>query len=274
VLSQNGVLYPVAYHKALGPIFFLVYVNDLDNVLRHSVIYKFADDTKIVSVVNTYDDAHRLQEDIGAIEAWSAKWKMPFNSSKTAVVHFGKTNSKFSYTMNGTTICTSDVERDLGVQVDAKLNFETHINSVVSKAQKLCGWIRRVYTTRNITVLLKLYTTIVRPVLEYACIIWSPAKRALVSKIEKVQRHYTKGIRSIKHLSYKDRLRVLNICSLEERRNIIDIRNTYNMLFSKFSHLRALFRLRHDGSNRRLRGHSLQLAHVRCRTALRLHFCN
>ena len=68
----------------LGPIFFLVYVNDLDNVLRHSVIYKFADDTKIVSVVNTYDDAHRLQEDIGAIEAWSAKWKMPYERAIAA----------------------------------------------------------------------------------------------------------------------------------------------------------------------------------------------
>ena len=100
---------------------------------------------------------------------------------------------------------------ELYIAIDRKLKFDIDIDKIVVKARKLCGWIRRVFKTQNTLALLKLYINVVRPVLEYASVVWSPSKRTLIRKIEKVQRQFTKRIRSIKHLSYSDRLSALNI---------------------------------------------------------------
>jgi hypothetical protein len=256
----------------LGPILFIMYVNDIDGVLNLSNIYKFADDTKVLSIVNTKEDCRRFQQNIDALTAWSEKWKMPYNSQKSAVIHFGKNNPQFSYIMNGTCIPVSSVERDLGILIDNKLCFDAHINSIVGRARRLCGWIRRVYTTKNTVVLLRLYTTIVRPILEYASVIWSPFKASYINEIEKVQRQFTKRIRAVNSLCYDDRLSQLGLQSLTERRNISDIHVTCSLLTSNFQHLRALFRMRKEVCARRTRGHALRLEHVRCKCSIRQHF--
>jgi ribonucleases P/MRP protein subunit RPP40 len=123
----------------LGPLLFILYVNDIDDVLSTSAIYKFADDTKILSAISTRDDANAFQRDISALEAWSKKWKMPFNTGKSSLVHFGNRCERYTYTMNGQMIDPTEVERDLGVWIDGKLNFEAHIKNIVAKARKLCG---------------------------------------------------------------------------------------------------------------------------------------
>ena len=60
-----------------------MYINDMDAVLNNVTIYKFADDTKVVSTANTTEDCDCLQKNIAALEEWSNKWKMPFNSRKS-----------------------------------------------------------------------------------------------------------------------------------------------------------------------------------------------
>jgi hypothetical protein len=273
VLSEwSSVTSGVPQGSILGPILFIMYINDMDTVLNNATIYKFADDTKVVSTANTTEDCDCLQKNIAALEEWSNKWKMPFNSRKSAVMHFGKGNARSAYSMNGDLIPDSDVERDLGVYVDSNLNFSTHIDTVVGKARKLCGWIHRVYITRNTDVLLRLYTTVVRPVLEYASVIWSPDTRAQIDKIEKVQRQFTKRIRTVRSLPYIDRLTKLNLESLEVRRNSIDIAVTRSMLSGTFSHLKSMFRLRRNDCLRPTRGHVLSMSHVRCNTAVRKRF--
>jgi hypothetical protein len=273
VLSEwSAVTSGVPQGSILGPILFVMYINDIDCELDNVHIYKFADDTKVLSTVNTTEQHTHFQSNIDALQKWADKWKMPFNCGKSAVVHLGKANRKLPYTMNGTTIRASEVERDLGVYIDSKLKFDIHIDKIVVKARKLCGWIRRVFKTQNTLALLKLYINIVRPVLEYASVVWSPSKRTLIRKIEKVQRQFTKRIRSIKHLSYSDRLSALNIEGLDVRRNTTDIRVTRSLLTNNFSHLNTLYRLRKDDCSRSVRGHALSLAHVRCNTAARQQF--
>ena len=108
--------------------------------------------------------------------------------------------------------------------------------------------------------------------LEYASVIWSPDTRAQIDKIEKVQRQFTKRIRTVRSLPYIDRLTKLNLESLEVRRNSIDIAVTRSMLSGTFSHLRSMFCLRRNDCLRPTRGHVLSMSHVRCNTAVRKRF--
>ena len=104
-----------------------------------------------------------------------------------------------------------DHEKDIGVTLDSKLNFEKHINEKINKANSILGTIRRTFTyieTENFT---NLYKALVRPHIEYANQIWSPYLKKQTEAIENVQRRATKMIPSLKQLPYTERLRKLNL---------------------------------------------------------------
>lgn len=90
------------YHSpgsVLGPVLFLIFIDDLDEDLASSVL-KFADDTKVFGVVNSVDDRNKLQSDLKRLVDWSDKWQMKFNVGKCKVMHFGKGNLEWNYVMN------------------------------------------------------------------------------------------------------------------------------------------------------------------------------
>jgi len=98
----------------LGPILFLIY--DLDHGIKNWIL-KFADDTKIFSVVN--GDLHRsqLQKDLNTLLSWADDWQMLFNVSKCKVMHLGHKNCGFIYYMDGKSLDTVEVEKDLGIMI-------------------------------------------------------------------------------------------------------------------------------------------------------------
>jgi len=77
----------------LGPLLFLIFINDLDSDLLISLV-KFADDTKVFTQVNDEQDREQLQADLDCLTEWSEKWQMPFNASKCHVMHLGRSNNK------------------------------------------------------------------------------------------------------------------------------------------------------------------------------------
>jgi len=87
--------------SVLGPILFLIFINDLDSKLISSII-KFADDTKLFDIVNTDVDREIIQHDLSQLVDWSDKWLMPFNISKCVVLHLGKSNREYDYDMGDT----------------------------------------------------------------------------------------------------------------------------------------------------------------------------
>lgn len=248
------------------------FINDIDIALHSVTLYKFADDTKMLSQVNTLEDSVVFQANIKAIESWSLKYDMPFNYTKCSVMHFGGSNPSFPYYMNGAAVRCSDCEKDLGVYVDKKLNFVQHIDYITAKARRLCGWILRVFTTRDPVMLRKLYICFVRPVLDYASVVWSPCKKAQIDNIEAVQRKFTKRISSLRNVSYIDRLNALSLESLQMRRNNHDILFVCSIITSNVPHMHMLFRLQRDNTNKSVRGHGLCLARHRCNTRVRQEF--
>ena len=188
----------------------------------------------IYLIINSVDDQNKLQDSINQLVAWSEKWLIKFNSEKCKILHLGKNNPKYEYKIKeGTNISTLEetkCEKDLGVNIDPELNFNNHIKLTIKKARRVSGMILRNITFKSKSILVPLFKTLIRPILEYGNAVWCPYLKKDIDEIEKVQRHFTKRIHSVKNLEYEDRLRVLKLPSLEFRRVRGDLIEVYKIL--------------------------------------------
>ena len=203
--------------SVLGPLLFIIYINDLDTGIS-SDISKFADDTKIGRQINSGQDANALQEDLNKLQGWSEKWQMKFNTSKCSVLNIGRTNTYNVYSLNNINLEKSTCERDLGVLVSPDLRPRKQCVNVRNKANRVLGFISRSVSNKSAEVLLQLYLALVRPHLDYAVQFWCPYYRMDINSLESVQRRMTKMIPGLRNLPYQDRLKKLNLHSLERRR--------------------------------------------------------
>ena len=112
--SWRTVLSGVPQGSVLGPLLFVVFINDIDDGIL-SKISKFADGTKLCRAVGDDQKADILREDLRRMFRWSQDWQMLFNLEKCSVMHMGKGNQELSYVMGGKVLKVSEEERDLGV---------------------------------------------------------------------------------------------------------------------------------------------------------------
>ncbi len=174
----------VSQGYVLGPVLFVIYINDID-------LSKFADDMKIGNAVLTECDRRSIQEDLHEISDWSVKWEMPFNINKCQILQVGARNIKKDYEMCGIKIKSVHSVEDLGITVASNLKFSQQCNKSVKKANRMIGLIKRNLSFKNKDVILFLYNSFVRPILEYAIQFWSPHHAKDIAKLG-VQRRTTK----------------------------------------------------------------------------------
>ena len=203
--------------SVLGPLLFIIYINDLDTEVN-SDISKFADDTKIGRKITKLDDVRGLQEDLDKLYEWSEKWQMQFNVDKCSIMSVGKNTGPVDYKINDSTLERTCSVKDLGVQVSNNLRPREQCMIARNKANRMLGFINRSVTNRSSEVILKLYLALVRPHLDYAVQFWTPYYKKDIKSLEAVQRRMTKMIQGLKNLSYEERLKRLNLHSLERRR--------------------------------------------------------
>ena len=203
--------------SVLGPLLFLIYINDLDEGII-SRVSKFADDTKLG--IDAADPAlvECLRLDLVRIGEWSEKWQMPFNTDKCHIMHVGSRNFNEGYSLLGRPVKVVPQEVDLGVIVTEEFRFSAQCIRAERKAQKILGYVKRVFHYRNKTTVLTLYNSMVRPLLEYAAQFWSPNMQADIKRLERVQERATKLVPSIRFKGYQRRLRDLKLFTLEQRR--------------------------------------------------------
>ena len=162
----TNVISGVPQGSVLGPVLFLVYINDIDEGIT-GIISKFADDTKIANTVVSNAQVVEMQKNLDKLSAWGKKWQMSFNVEKCKVLHIGYRNGKAKYIMNDTQLKSVDRETDLGVLISNNLKPCQQCSEVVKRANKIIGLIGRSFQYKSKDTILTLYNSLVRPLLEY-----------------------------------------------------------------------------------------------------------
>ena len=217
VSSWKSVLSGVPQGSVLGPILFLVYIDDLEEGVTGNIL-KFADDTKLFRKTKEIGDKQKLQDDIDKLVRWSEKWQMLFNVGKCKCLHTGPGNTGMNYEMGGTILSKTGKEKDLGVTMNANMKVSEQCRIAASKGNQVLGMIRRNITYKEKSLIVPLYKAIVRPHLEYCIQAWSPYLRKDIDMLEKIQRRATKLIPEMRDLRYEERLKECGLTTLETRR--------------------------------------------------------
>ena len=212
--------------------------------------------------MKTIDDCNILQNDLNTLSQWTNDWLLSFNVDKCKVMHIGKNNPKLDYTMrteneNRILIETSE-EKDLGVWITNDLKHEKQVIAASQGAMAVLRSVRRAFVRFDIETFSIIYTSYIRPHLEYCIQAWSPYYAKDILLLDKVQRRATKLVWGLKELSYEERLKLF---SLEQRRLRGDLIQTFKLLTGK-ENVDHEFFFNHSTTN--LRGRSLKLSKSQC----------
>ena len=231
------VISGVPQGSVLGPVLFVVYINTMLEVTKAEDIYLFADDTKLFKEISSVEDIYDLQTDVDGLYDWTLYSFLRFHPNKCTAMRVtrGDTDAHgpCSYNMNEVRLKNSCEETDLGLIIDSRLTFEQHIMSKVKKANSVVGLIRRTFSYLDSDMFKTLFTSIVRPIVEYAAPVWNPYLCKHINALEKIQERATKMVPGLDK-DYEKRLRKLKLPTLAYRRYRGDMLEMYKMTHKKY----------------------------------------
>ena len=238
--SIKPVLSGVPQGSILGPILFVLFINDLPEGLSSGTnLALYADDTKIWRTIHTELDHEILQNDISYLNSWATLNKMRFHPQKCKVVSVAHSppplmgilpNIQYIYCLGDNPLDYVDNEKDLGVEINTKLNFNDQCNKILSKANQRFGMTKRTcYFVNDIRRKRALYLSLIRSQFEHCSPIWRPCGKTMLNKLESLQKSCIKWILSedfIKYNSYNTyvhKCRQVNLLPLAKRFELNDL---------------------------------------------------
>ena len=230
--SWSSVVSGVPQGTVLGPILFLMFINDLPKNIT-SGIKLFADDCVLYRPTNSVSDHLALQRNLDQLEKWSSIWQMKFAPSKCFVmsVTLKKSPSQFSYFLCNVQLDGARHQKYLGVYITCTLCWQLQCDEAKKKAMRVLGILQRNLSSCDRSVKERSYLSLVRPIVEYATVAWSPHTKKGIDCIEAVQRRAARFVNNdySRHSSVSSMLTDLNWPSLQSRRRMYDLGMFYKI---------------------------------------------
>lgn len=252
--------------SVLGPLLFVLYINDIQFCFENCKFLLYADDLKVFTRVRSLTDALALQTSLNALCSWSIRNQLSFNFDKCYYVCFHRIHNiiLYDYSICSETLRKVDEILDLGVIFDSKLSFDSHLNYIIPKSYSLLAFVKRNSMdfkdpcTRSI-----LYCSFVRSTLEYASIVWCPNGKVNIDRLERIQKKFIKfalfsfPLHSINPIpSYENKCTLLGLKTLEQRRSIQSVMFLFDIVNSNFNCPQLLSEVKFNVPSRFLRYHN------------------
>ena len=189
--------YGIPQGSHLGPILFIIFINDIVNCIKNSDCWLFMDDLKFSNNIVTLHDSIKLQEDLDNVQIWCEINGMVLNEDKCVMISFSRSIFPmiFNYSILGKNLTRVDKVKDLGVTFDSRLNFHDHMNNIITRANRVWSFIwRNTKYFKNWKSVRILYLSLIRPILLYASPIWRPYTKNRFIQFEKIQHRVTRQL--------------------------------------------------------------------------------
>jgi hypothetical protein len=262
--------------SVLGPILFIVFINDLAEIFTDNVaINCFADDAKLFTELKSMSDWDDMKHCLDNLKNWADSWQLQISYKKCAQLDISSARIVSSFpqnTIGEEPICKILCTTDLGVTVDNNLNFSTHIATMVSKAKQRIGLLFRAFKSRVLNFLLIGFKSYILPLVSYCSPVWSPYQIGDILAIESVQQLFSRRVPGLESIGYAERLIKLSLPTLELRRLRADLLLCYKILHGLVDVKPDKLGLHLASSECVTRGHNFKLAKSHSRISARLNF--
>ncbi|KAK3085493.1 hypothetical protein FSP39_004174 [Pinctada imbricata] len=229
---QMPVVSGVPQGSVLGPLLFLIFINDLPACVN-SKTRLFADDCILYRPIYNNDDILILQNDLYSLASWEKNWGMQFHPEKCNSMSITRSRSPFksTYTLKGHQLEPVNTAKYLGITLSSNMSWDCHINNISSKANKILGFLKRNLKIKQEHTKSLAYKSLVRSNLEYCSSVWSPHTKTNIKRLEDVQRRAARYVTNRYHnkSSVSSMIDHLNWQSLETRRNISRVTMFYKL---------------------------------------------
>ncbi|CAH8481634.1 unnamed protein product [Schistosoma intercalatum] len=210
----------VVQGSVLGPLLFIIYINNICRCFSTGKTYLYADDLKVIYKTDICDlrsTMQTIQHELNMVDDWCKRWRLELNIEKCGWLCIGDTSLKMKLTISDHTLPRLASVTDLGVHYSHSLNFSEHITAKASKMRKLLGFILRNFYQNESKILL--YKVCVRPIVEYCSFLFSNLRLSDILKVEGIQRDFTrKVLKTDSVIDYSSRCQILGIAPLWKRR--------------------------------------------------------
>jgi len=257
------VISGVPQGSVLGPLLFLIYINDItDCLIGVTGIKLFADDSKFYYSRDS-KDVTDFSQTLSNFCEWSEKWQLNVAYQKCNTISFGNLRvPESSYSLSGVELERVDYIRDIGINLSSNLKPSNHCAQIAAKAFIRSKLLLKTFYSTSPGVLVRAYKTYVRPLLESCTQVWNPWLVKDIECLEKVQRFFTRTVlrkANVAYRDYQDRLKILDLKTLEYRRLQFDLYMCYKILHNLVKLDATSFFVRDNIGPYTTRGHSFKL---------------
>ena len=247
----------------LGPLLFLVYINDLPKEVN-STSRLFADDCLLYRIIRSEADTIKLQEDLDRLQMWEKNWLMSFNPDKCEVIRITNKRKTINaqYSIHGQVLQMTDKAKYLGITIDSKISWGPHVNNITKKATNTLAFLRRNISSCPRNIRETSYKSLVRPQVEYASTVWDTSIKSQAAAVEAVQRRAARYIIGDyrQESSVTAMLQQLQLDSLQTRR----LRARATMMYRVVNHLIAIPSAPLQPAQNITRGHTKRFIQPAC----------